>query len=80
MATPLSVTDGRLLADACHEAHHAMYPAWSRDFLLCHPAAAMNLCRAVRRRMHRPRLLDEEILWTWLNAHKRGRLGKADVA
>ena len=68
------VTDADRIADTCHEMHHNLFPAWSRDMLLCHPGSAMVLCREVRARLHRPKLTDREILWTWLNAHKRGRI------
>lgn len=49
---------------------------WSRDMLLCHPAEAMDVCREVRRRLHR-KLADHEILWTYLNQSKRSKLAIA---
>ena len=74
MGRPMNIDlhDRDRISDTAVEVHHALFRSWSRDFLLCHPASAIELCQEVRRRLSRPDLKDEEILWTWLNAHKRG--------
>lgn len=65
-------SDQALIIDTCHTLHHDQYPSWSRDQLLCNPREAAELCAQVRRRLHRPSLTDYQILWPYLNAHKRG--------
>lgn len=66
------VNDQALIIDTCHTLHHDLYPSWSRDQLLCNPHEAAELCSQVRRKLHRPSLTDYQILWPYLNAHKRG--------
>ncbi len=67
------ITDSNSVADAAYDILTQAYRDWSVDRFLCHPAEAITLCKAVRRKLHRPSLKDHEILWTLVNARKRGR-------
>lgn len=71
-----TASDAVAISDAAHVAHYDLFPAWSADFLLCNPKQAMELCRLVRSRLHRPKLIDCRILWTYLNARKRSRFAR----
>lgn len=71
------LTDSNLVSDTAYDLLTQAYRDWSVDRFLCHPAEAIKLCREVRRRLHRPQLKDHQILWTLVNARKRGRVKSA---
>ncbi len=64
----VTLTDADQVADAAYDVKTQAYPDWSVDRFLCHPDAAIGLCKAVRTKLHRRRLSDFEILWTLVNA------------
>jgi len=75
----MPITDSDTVADTAYDILTQAYRAWSVDRFLCHPTEAIRLCKSVRAILHRPKLSDEDILWTLVNARKRGRVKGAGV-
>jgi len=73
----IQLTDADMVAEAAYDVKCEAWPSWSVDVFLCHPDAAMQLCKAVRVKLHRRKLTDFEILWTLVNARKRSKLPTA---
>lgn len=69
----LHLTDADMIAEVAGDLWFEQWPDWSRDELLCHPDEAAAMCVEVRRRLKRKALTQFEILWTWLNSHKRSK-------
>lgn len=69
----VKIADGTTIGQVAFEILHRLNAGWSVDELLLHPTDAVELCRAVRRRLGK-QLKDDEVLRALLNCRKQGKL------
>lgn len=68
------ITDIRSIRKATIDGLRRLFPDATVDNLLCNPDNAKALCRDVRRQLSRPKLTDQQICRTLLNARKQGKI------
>jgi hypothetical protein len=69
----MTMSNSDVLAETAYDLMFNLYPNWTVDHLLAHPAEAIKLCEAVRQKLGK-KVADHQVLGALINLRKQGGL------